>query len=200
MKRFPEIIGLAFLAFIVLVLCQGCKAKGDAGAGAGRNIGDIGKATARIDVHADVIGDEAKKLPNSEQKATIIDHAGDIKVDSAEAAAEADKALANMSLMAGEINNLKTDKAVLESEVARLNQRWLGPRLTKVIGWCVAGIFAFGFLSTALGILSPGGWGLILSRAINANIMLPFVWLRDFILRIRGMKVTAVPTPLAKGK
>lgn len=183
---------------VLFALVAGCAAsKSTAPLDGTRAINNVGKSTARIEVRSDVITSEAKLLPKSQPRETIIEQAGGVKADAVEAASELDKAQVNMSLMAGSLNNQAIEIAVLKAEVAALNSRWIAPRVASMFKWVVIGVLAAGFISTFLGVASPSGWGLWLSRAINANIMLPFVWARDFILRLRGLKVTAVPRPVA---
>ncbi len=198
-ERLPEILGvIALVAIVLLVMsCVGCKSSGAAPIKLGASINNAGKSTARIEVRSEVITDQAKLLPKSQPRETIIEQAGGVKADAVEAASELDKAQVNINLMAGSLNNQAIEIAVLKAEIAALNKRWIAPRLASVVRWLIVGIIAAGFISTFLGVASPSGWGLWISRAINANIMLPFVWIRDFILRLRGLKVSAVPTPVA---
>lgn len=198
MKRLPEILGFAFIAFILLVLCQGCKARAAADASLLKPLGNVGKSTARIEVRADVITEQAKQLPESPPKSTIIEQAGGIKADTVEAAAEADKALVNMSLMAGTINNQTVEIAIKQAKLDDIDKWIIGPRGWRWIGYIIAGFMAAGVASIAFGVASPFGWGMTISRLINTifPLMAPFVWIRDAILKTRGISVAAVPTPV----
>lgn len=188
---------LGAMAIVFIVFASGCKAQSMAPVKTEQAINNVGKSTARIEVRADFGTAQAKLLPESAPKTVIVEQFGGIKADASDAAAELDKAQVNIGLMAGTINNQTTEIAVLKAENERLNNLYIGPRLWRVVRWGVAIILGFGFVSTLLGIVSPAGWGMVLSRAINANIMLPFVWMRDLILRMRGLKLAAVPTPVA---
>lgn len=198
------IIALLFslVAVAIMSSCLSCKAK----SGNSKPDDELSQPlvstsskAAEIGVRQDAILTNAKRLPTSNEKVDITEQAGLTKVAATAITAEQQLANKNMSLMAGSINNLSIEKAILQAKLNDLNTWIIGPRGWRWLTYGIIGFFSLGILSTVLGVGSPVGLGMILSRFINSNIFYPFVLIRDWInKRARGLTVAAVPTPVAE--
>lgn len=160
-------------------------------------VATIGTATAKIDTRAQVIERQAVQLPASPPRAAIVEQAAAIRYDVKAANEEVKHLNLALDLQSQTVVDLKLQVARLEAQRDDLDQMYVGPALrratVKVVAVALAGIALLGTLSVVLGVASPTGFGIVLSRVLNTNFMYPFMLIRDLILRFRGLKQGMVP-------
>lgn len=185
----------AFACIVMLAgaLTCGCQAKPPTAPSA--SIAGLSASVGRADARVDALLMVGKTALPESVRAYIAELAGRIKADFVALNAQIEESRRDEKLMEGSIANLERDKAVQAAEIKRLNDAYVGPATWRKLHLIVAAYFAAGILSVVLGVLSPFGWGMTVSKLINTlgPLGTPWVLIRDLLLsRARGLQPAVV--------